>query len=473
MIQKNRYLLLLLLISMAALSCKKYLNIQPQDKYTEGQVYSSERAIQQALNGLYFNLASNNLYGANLTNTTVELLGQRYNVVAGGANSWDQFQQYAYTNTAVMGAFDNIWTSAYNNITQANKFISGLQTATQNGVISQQHADLLKGEAIGIRAMLHFDMLRLFGPVYSASSTSNAIPYYRQADGLTKPLLPAKMVVDSVLADLSAASTLLAADPVITMGVAANADFYNGYRNQRLNYYGILALQARVNLYAGNPIVANQLAKRALAEGEKWFPWLPIANVNNNSSPDRIFSTEVMFGVYNQDMYTDYTNFFAPELLNLNILTAYPARLTAIFESNQNDLRYPTIWITGISGPTFYKFADLGDKTKPWRYIQPLIRKSELYYILAETEPDAATALGYLNTVRFNRNLTALTGTAVLATEIQKEYQKEFWGEGQLFFYYKRLNKTSIPSGISGTSNISMSAAKYAVPLPLSETTPR
>jgi hypothetical protein len=60
-----------------------------------------------------------------------------------------------------------------------------------------------------------------------------------------------------------------------------------------------------------------------------------------------------------------------------------------------------------------------------------------------------------------------------MATEIQKEYQKEFWGEGQLFFYYKRTNKTSIPSAISGTANVTMTAAKYVVPLPLSETTPR
>jgi starch-binding outer membrane protein, SusD/RagB family len=75
--------------------------------------------------------------------------------------------------------------------------------------------------------------------------------------------------------------------------------------------------------------------------------------------------------------------------------------------------------------------------------------------------------------VRFHRNVVPLTATAVIPTEVQKEYQKEFWGEGQLFFYYKRNNKTSIPSGISGKGNISMSAVKYVVPLPLSETTPR
>ncbi len=92
-----------------------------------------------------------------------------------------------------------------------------------------------------------------------------------------------------------------------------------------------------------------------------------------------------------------------------------------------------------------------------------------MYYILAETETNSTAALAYLNQVRLNRGLTALTSTATLDDEIKKEYQKEFYGEGQLFFYYKRRNLTLIPSGIS-TSNITMTKAKYVVPLPASET---
>src|SRR5262249_42739117 len=39
--------------------CKKYLTVQPESSYTELQVYSNERAVQQALNGLYNDLADN------------------------------------------------------------------------------------------------------------------------------------------------------------------------------------------------------------------------------------------------------------------------------------------------------------------------------------------------------------------------------------------------------------------------------
>ena len=104
---------------------------------------------------------------------------------------------------------------------------------------------------------------------------------------------------------------------------------------------------------------------------------------------------------------------------------------------------------------------------------QPLIRKTEMYYIIAECEADKTEQLRVLNIVRFNRGLIDLASTVTVNTELQKEYQKEFFGEGQLFYYYKRMGTTSIPNGSAASGNISMNATKYVVPLPLSETITR
>ena len=46
---------------------------------------------------------------------------------------------------------------------------------------------------------------------------------------------------------------------------------------------------------------------------------------------------------------------------------------------------------------------------------------------------------------------------------------KEVFGEGQLFFYYKRLNVSSIPAG-DDSGMITMDEAKYKFPLPDCET---
>ncbi|ULT40430.1 hypothetical protein KRR40_37420 [Niabella defluvii] len=52
-----------------------------------------------------------------------------------------------------------------------------------------------------------------------------------------------------------------------------------------------------------------------------------------------------------------------------------------------------------------------------------------------------------------------------LDAELQKEYRKELYGEGQLWFWYKRKNVINIPDGVGNP----MTAAKYTFPLPLNE----
>ncbi len=471
MIRKYNYIILLCLLSIVLGSCKKYLEIQPEDKYTKDQVFSNEYAIREVLNGLYNSLANNSLYGANLTLTSVEVLGQRYNTF----NNYSYLQKYDYSDTYhVQPLFDNLWTQAYSVIAQANNFIEELNKATQEGIIPSTKADLLKGEAMGIRALIHFDLLRLFGPVYTTSPEDEAIPYYTKADAKAQPILTATQVMDNILADLSEAQELLDNDPVIAGGVIASQDFYTGYRNQRLNYYAIMALRARVCLYAGNTTLAHDLAKEVLDEGETWFPWLDYSGiVSEPDNPDRIFSTEVLFGIYNSNLYTNFANFFSSDLQDSQIFSAHPDRLVQAFEDNENDYRYTTTWLNSIKGyRIFYKYADIEDQTEPWRFIQPLIRKTEMYYILAETETDPDAALDYLNTVRYNRGLTDLSSVPDINAEIQKEYQKEFWGEGQLFFYYKRKNISYIPDATNGYSWSTVYPV-YVVPLPLSETNSR
>ncbi|MNN39176.1 SusD family protein [compost metagenome] len=72
----------------------------------------------------------------------------------------------------------------------------------------------------------------------------------------------------------------------------------------------------------------------------------------------------------------------------------------------------------------------------------PMLRTSELYLILAETAP-FSEGVEYLKTFRANRNISNLTipgDVPTLQNEIIKEYRKEFYGEGQAFYAYKRLN---------------------------------
>ncbi|HWW40215.1 RagB/SusD family nutrient uptake outer membrane protein, partial [Pedobacter sp.] len=275
---------------------------------------------------------------------------------------------------------------------------------------------------------------------------------------------------------LDTASQMLVNDPIITNGTLAsaplnNSDIFYRYRNTHMNYYAVKALQARVNLYAGNKDVAQTLAVQVINEAGKWFPWTNNGLAITAAFTDRKFSPEVIFGVQNRDIYNQFNTLFRYDLTQTNILAPQPIRLGNAFA--QNDYRYIS-WFrvppNGSSSLTFFKFEDvITDPNDYRRFFQPLIRLSEMYYIAAETQTDPVKALQYLNTVLHNRGLTDLPATANLQTEIQKEYVREFYGEGQLFFYYKRRALTTIGNGSSGSGNINLGASQYVVPIPQSE----
>ncbi|MGV3767736.1 MAG: RagB/SusD family nutrient uptake outer membrane protein [Chitinophagaceae bacterium] len=476
-----KHIFKIFMIGMAAItllpSCKKWLDVQPQDKFTELQVYEDLGGAGNALNGIYLIMAGNALYGNNLTMGTLEVFAQRYNI--GAQHNRVRFQSYSYGEQDVMANLASIWENAYVAIVNANQFVKSMELYKSPKITAADNA-IMRGEAIGIRAMLHFDLLRMFGPMYnSADSVAKSIPYYRTAATTVAELLPANQVLDSILHDLSVAESLLQNDPIILEGVVKTVvgdgrDFFRN-RNQRINYYAIKALQARVQLYRGNKPEALQAAKFVIEQGANWFPWInPSRIINDKTNPDRVFSSELILGLFNINLYNTNRSIFAPEVTDANILAPNDTRLKAIFENNENDYRYNPMWALPSTGAksykTFYKYTDVPAIDSSFRFKMPLIRKSELYYIAAECETDPVAAKQYLNTVRYNRGLVDVSASANINTELQKEYQKEFWGEGQLFYFYKRRKVTSVPNSASTSGNVTMNAAKYVFPLPLSET---
>src|SRR5699024_5630031 len=115
-----------------------------------------------------------------------------------------------------------------------------------------------------------------------------------------------------VLKDLRKADSLLAKDPIITHGVAGDAsDPFFMHRNLRLNYYAVKALEARAYLYADQKEKALAAAQTVIDQASSVFPWTdPTAVISAEGSPDRIFSSEVIFAVQNLDLYDQYKNLF-------------------------------------------------------------------------------------------------------------------------------------------------------------------
>lgn len=460
-------------------SCKKFLDVKPEDSVLEDDLFSKEIGFQSSLNGVYMGLAISTLYGGSLTMEMVEVLAQRYNCLGTNpTNRYNAFASYDYTNTRVIAKLSNTWFNLYEAIANLNNMLAQMEKHRE--VFTGINYELIKGEALALRAFLHYDVFRLFGAVYkNDSTTAKRIPYYTVRTNNAGDQLTGKDVIEKVLTDLKEAESILVqVDPVITNGRnGAGPTFFTTGRHLRMNYYAVKLLQARVLLHANRKEEALAAAKVVIDKQPTWFPFVTAGDVNNTKNPDRTFATELVFTLQNFGIGSSYSSYFNPNLPDSSILAPDPVKLGKVYETSANDYRYLSYtWAVPSDGTKsfkcFYKYAPVPD-TAIRQFNIPLLRVTEAYLIAAEASTVTADKFQYLNTVRAARNLTTpLALTANFTTELTKEYQKEFFGEGQLFFYYKRNYTTAIENG-TASGNITMNNEKYVLPLPDAETSSR
>ena len=313
---------LLALLLIATTSCESWIDVEPTDRLSEDKVFSTQKGFLQSLNGIYSEMNNSSVYGGNLSAGIIDVMAQYYN--AGSDNGYTYYYpaRYDYNNTSLKNTFESVWSKMYNLITSANIII---EKCDQTNVLSAQYQKMIKGEALAIRAMLHLDLLRIFGPIMSVNATELAIPYMTLSDQNIQDILTADVVINKIISDLGQASQLLeATDPIITDGVMSqptaedNTDLC--YRQYRLNYYAVQALLARANLWKGDKAAALEIAKDVISEAGSTFPFVSYASATG-SKPNRVFSSEVMFSLYNVNRINVYRKYFAPTLDIRNILT--------------------------------------------------------------------------------------------------------------------------------------------------------
>lgn len=485
---KPKNILLYLILICTLSSCSKWIDVKPTDRLSEDMLFADQTGFLKALNGIYVEMANTSLYGQFMTASAIDAMAQYY-YITGSVHPYYDYSMFNYTSANTKGGFDNAWKKAYELIINTNVIIEKCGNGP-SGILPDPYYGIVKGEALALRAMLHLDMLRLFGPIWSESNKSIVcIPYATSSTTEVSPLLSAEQVMANIMTDLADASELLKnTDPVITEGVRNTAnttgpnDFY--YRQYRLNYYAVKALMARASIWKGDKVNAFTYAKGLIDEVQKpekpIFPFVTAAAATNAEKPDRMFSSEVIFSIYTINRKSMYDNLFAAEQLKdlrlaVNAGNADKARVDAMYE-DKNDYRY-RIWeninVGNVAILTNQKYKDIVDA--PGRYMIPMIRLSEMYLIAAESSGTLAEGTVLLNKLRTNRNVFSVspTSTDELKAAIKSEYRKELLGEGQLFYYFKRNAFESVPNNAALVGEKTMVLNNYVVPLPDSETSLR
>ena len=493
MIDKNKIKTLLLIIfGFFTLSgCSEWLDYQPNDKQSEAQQFAVKSGFYATVNGIYNRIGSNSLYGKYLSYELIDVLGQRYSVNSTDEDSYSQYLRalstWDYSNESVSNSIESIWQEAYSTIMNINVIIDNIEKDSLKGdlkVLPDKEYKMLKGEMLAVRAMIHFDMLRLFGPIYANNPEGRGIPYNESTKTEVLPILPANTVLnDYIIRDLlKAEELLLASDPVIENGPmpvynTETLDNAMRFRQLRLNYYSTVLLLARSYIWAGDFVKAAEYAQKLTNDpaAQNFFPSVdPGTLLANTVDPDRMFSTECLFGYFNKNRGLIYENTFGGASTGKRLLIPRPNYINGLLfkGAETSDYRYKSQWTQGVtlkgeSSMMLIKFneiiesdnsADLSDNGDDEEMLKrqmfhgtfcSLIKLSEAYYIAAEAYGNPASqiydqikAWNLLNVVRRNRGLSDASGNATQFSDfLTKEYIREFIGEGQIFFYFKRMNK--------------------------------
>ncbi len=471
--KKILYITHLVVALFATTSCEDFLNITPEGQAKRDELLLTTEGLEEAMYGVYAQLRSTTLYGQELHFHTLEIMA--HNMYCDGNTSITALGNFEYGNTNVKSLFEGIWTAMYKNISNTNSVLnSPLIVDAQEFPYT-----IYKGEALGLRAFMHFDLMRLFAEQYTINPNAEGIPYATDFSLKTPEFENLKKNYEHILADLHEAEKLLADEELY-----ADEGSYMLDRQIHFNKYAVKATLARVYLTMGDKENAARYAKEVI-EDKKYY--LKEMTEVKNDLAGVLSKKECIFGVY-------YSGFYSQVYEKLQkTTTRYSLDLRKDFmdiynkDHLGNDYRQSSYFTTNQD--QVYRLSKLTDiyeldnnvTSRPTDLILGInmIRIPEMYYIMAEVllEKDAAAALNYYNEVRTHRGLEPLptevvdenTGELVqrplTLQHINEERYKEYFGEGLLFFNMKRLNQ-DIVSYDNVTTYKANEKNIYVVPIP-------
>lgn len=495
-----KYIVLMIVFAFCLVSCNDWLDVRPETEQKDYDQFSTVNGFFDALTGCYMSMADEDAYGERLTMSNIESLANLWAMSDDHSRLADrELAQHDYTKDNARAALKAIYGQLFNVIAQANMIIK--YAGEQGNVFTDKTMlKMVEGEAYAIRAFCQLDILRLFGQMpetteswqielpYSFTTSINEMPAYYGWDAYIQ-LLKADIV--------KALDLLKEGDPLFeytfTELNSSSADVANDhqlYRQARLNYWAVKALEARMLLYTGDKTGAHRVAREIIdARGTDGNAVMTMSGRADIANGYMAYPNECLFYMSKYDLLNK-----AQELLvggsNASYTTSHLAITTdEMFSALYADMpakylqshnRYLSCWGRTASSSTHvnyrtvmkYYWNDENAKNKMLNYqIIPLIRMSEVYLIAMETAslPEANDLFkDYMTEHAVSEQmLDEFSSKEALREFILNEYRREFYAEGQMFYTYKRYGETSI-LWYDGAVNENT----YILPLPETEFNP-
>ncbi len=462
------YIFIGLLFSLT--SCNDWLDVELDNKVDDDKLFNTAEGFKEALAGVYSKMSKSSMYGGRLTMEYVDVLAQYYNT----NSTYEYWKDYDYENSGCRSIISGMWNNLYSCISQVNCILEW--TDKNAGVLSESDRNQIRGEALALRAFLHFDIYRLFAPDVKWAQNAEGIPYNKEFGVSLPPMYLTKEVVQLVINDLLEAEKCLQNDPIqnvvpymIKTSTSAGDVVDKAAKDEmdkyvaRVNLYSVKAMLARAYQARGEYVAAVSKAKEVIDSGK--FRLLEATSIDQSENMvDLLFSDEHIFSLRNKELST-YTKSIFKETSGGTTALRMEGSYN-LYDGNRDDFRYSK-WYVDFD---FIKYVP--DSNSIFTTKVPLIKLSEMYLLIAEctydTDPDEARR--YVNMLRRHRirgNQEGAGDWMYLSREdIFKEMRREYIGEGQMWFAHKR-NRLNLSGGLTGT--IEASDDIFVFPLPDAE----
>jgi tetratricopeptide (TPR) repeat protein len=417
----TKYFLWLSMLLFVMNSCDSFVDVElPKSQLTNVTVFEDYATASAALTDIYSKIRDKGILTGTNSGMSNELGNYTDEIAPYGTPSNPSFNFYNNTILPSTPDIAEYWNATYNQIYAANSVIEGVQTSAS---LSIENKKQLQGEALFIRALLHFYLVNLFGDVPYITQTD-----YKKNSIVTR--IPTKEVYDHIITDLESAINFL-------------PDNYNSTDRVRPNRFTAKALLARTYLYNKSYAEAANAASAVLNETDLFLLEENIDQVFLINSKETIWQLQSATAGRNTQEGAIF------------IFVSGPPPLVALSNDLVNsftidDLRKSN-WIKEVTdGATTwhhaYKYKEENFTAASKEY-SIVFRLTEQYLIRAEARAQQGDLIGAkedLNKIRHRAGLndtTAITQQEILEAILQERRWEFFTEHGHRFFDLKRFNQ--------------------------------
>ena len=231
--QKTKLLLIMLVVLLSAVSCKKYLSPAPLSTIDPSIVFNNVPNAKAAVMGAYLAMAGDFGYGIRVS----YYYAYDDDCIMGGGSALSsaRHEEAHYTLSAANTDIVNTFNQFYSGIERANNciyYIPKMPQYTSGSAADKAELQRLVGESLVIRAQYYFDLMRIWGDVPAQWQPSAFVP------DLFLGRTSRDTINNKILADLAEAKTLLPWRTAVS-------------QDERFTKGTAMALRAKVALFAG------------------------------------------------------------------------------------------------------------------------------------------------------------------------------------------------------------------------------